>query len=186
MNNAVKMACQIYRSGFIPDIFYVFLRGGAYVGNIISEYFKAAGLGHKILYAAVVIKSYPTAGKPENIILEGCTYDPSSLEKNQKILLIDDIFDSGRTLNYFTRIIHSHGIPLENIRIAVHDYKEKLYHKNNHLIKPSYYANYYELRSEKEDFWISYLSHEFADLPPHLIKKYFKGVPEEYFPGNNF
>lgn len=39
-NNAIKLAYKIYRDGFIPDIIYVSLRGGAYMGNVISEYFK--------------------------------------------------------------------------------------------------------------------------------------------------
>ena len=39
-NNAIKLAHRIYNDGFIPDIIYVPLRGGAYLGNIISEYFK--------------------------------------------------------------------------------------------------------------------------------------------------
>ena len=39
-NNAIKLAHRILKDGFIPDIIYVPLRGGAYLGNIISEYFK--------------------------------------------------------------------------------------------------------------------------------------------------
>lgn len=39
-NNALKLAHRIHTDGFIPDVIYVSLRGGAYLGNIISEYFK--------------------------------------------------------------------------------------------------------------------------------------------------
>ncbi len=39
-NNAIKLAYRIYKDGFIPDVIYVSLRGGAYMGNVISEYFK--------------------------------------------------------------------------------------------------------------------------------------------------
>ena len=39
-NNAIKLAHRIYLDGFLPDVIYVPLRGGAYLGNIISEYFK--------------------------------------------------------------------------------------------------------------------------------------------------
>ena len=39
-NNAIKLAWKIHRDGFVPDVIYVSLRGGAYIGNVISEYFK--------------------------------------------------------------------------------------------------------------------------------------------------
>ncbi|MDR2795100.1 MAG: phosphoribosyltransferase, partial [Spirochaetaceae bacterium] len=39
-NNAIKLAARIYGDGFVPDVIYVSLRGGAYLGNVISEYFK--------------------------------------------------------------------------------------------------------------------------------------------------
>ena len=39
-NNALKLANKIYKDGFIPDVIYCSLRGGAYMANIISEYFK--------------------------------------------------------------------------------------------------------------------------------------------------
>ncbi len=39
-NNGIKLAYKIYKDTGIPDIIYVLLRGGALLGNIISEYFK--------------------------------------------------------------------------------------------------------------------------------------------------
>ena len=36
-DNALKLGWQIVQSGFIPDVIYVSLRGGAYLGNILSE-----------------------------------------------------------------------------------------------------------------------------------------------------
>ena len=39
-NDALKLAHKIYKDGFIPDVIYCSLRGGAYMANVISEYFK--------------------------------------------------------------------------------------------------------------------------------------------------
>jgi hypoxanthine phosphoribosyltransferase len=39
-NDAIKLAARILKDGFVPDVIYVSLRGGAYLGNVISEYFK--------------------------------------------------------------------------------------------------------------------------------------------------
>ena len=44
-NNALKMAKRIYDDGFVPDIIYCSLRGGAYMANVISEYFPRADCG---------------------------------------------------------------------------------------------------------------------------------------------
>ena len=58
-NNALKIAHRIYRDGFVPDVIYVPLRGGAYMGNVISEYFKIVRRRAKpVHYAAVIARSY--------------------------------------------------------------------------------------------------------------------------------
>ena len=47
--------------GFIPDVIYSSLRGGAYMANVISEYFKIVTKLEKLhpaLYAGVVGRSY--------------------------------------------------------------------------------------------------------------------------------
>ena len=36
-NNAIKLAHRIHGEGFFPDVIYVSLRGGAYMGNVMSE-----------------------------------------------------------------------------------------------------------------------------------------------------
>ena len=56
-NNALKLAERIRNDGFIPDVIYVSLRGGAYLGNVISEYFKVVRNGERpVFYAAVVAR----------------------------------------------------------------------------------------------------------------------------------
>ena len=99
-NNAIKLAYKIYRDGFIPDIIYVSLRGGAYMGNVISEYFKfVKDDGRPVFYAAVVARSYTGFDQQESIKIDGWTYNPDFLRHGDKVLLVDDVFDSGRTIN---------------------------------------------------------------------------------------
>ena len=54
-NDALKLAYKIYQEdGFVPDVIYCSLRGGAYMANVISEYYKIARKNHRpVLYAAV-------------------------------------------------------------------------------------------------------------------------------------
>ena len=124
-NDALLLAHKIYQEDhFVPDIIYASLRGGAYMANVLSEYYKVALKDHKpILYAAVVARSYTNVHMQDSVRIDGWTYSPEYLRPGDKILLVDDIYDSGRTLNYLVGVLLEKGIPRENIKVAVHDYK---------------------------------------------------------------
>ena len=69
-NNALKLAHKIHMDGFVPDIIYVSLRGGACVANVVSEYFKIARKGARpVLYAAVVARSYSDIRQRDRIMV---------------------------------------------------------------------------------------------------------------------
>ena len=166
-NNALKMAHQIRLDGFIPDVIYVSLRGGAYIGNVISEYFKIVSESARpVLYAAVVARSYQGIKNQDEVRIDGWTYSPEYLRQGDKILLVDDIFDSGRTLNYLAKVIIDRGIPREDLKIAVHDFKV-FHNKPESLpLQPDYYCRRHDIRSAEDDIWIHYLSHELVGLTP--------------------
>ena len=54
-NDALKLAYKMFNEdGFVPDVIYCSLRGGAYMANVISEFYKLVNTGHHpVLYAAV-------------------------------------------------------------------------------------------------------------------------------------
>jgi hypoxanthine phosphoribosyltransferase len=161
-------------SGFIPDVIYVCLRGGVYLGNIISEYFKIIRRNDApLFYAAVVARSYFNAGGNNKVIVDGWTYNPSFLKKGEKILFVDDIFDSGHTINHLINIILEQGIPREDIKVAVHDYKIRTYLDDELPIKPDFWCRYSEIKSADEDIWIHYLSHEIDGLSKTEYRHYF-------------
>jgi hypoxanthine phosphoribosyltransferase len=179
-NNALKLAHKIYSEGFIPDVIYVSLRGGAYLGNVISEYFKIVRKDqHPVYYAAVVARSYTDVGKAEKIKVDGWTYSPDYLRVGDKVLLIDDIFDSGRTINHLAQIITDKGIPRKDLKIAVHDYKY-FTDKNEQLpFQPDYWCRKHEMSVNDENLWIHYLSHELVGLAKaELEEYYYKYDPE--------
>ncbi|MDR1059312.1 MAG: phosphoribosyltransferase [Treponema sp.] len=173
-NNALKLAYRIWRDGFIPDVIYVSLRGGAGLGNVISEYFKIVNRRDRpVFYAAAVARSYTGVRDAEEIKIEGWTYAPDHLRFGDRILLVDDIFDSGRTINYLTRVIIEKGIPREDIKIAVHDYKY-FYDREVQLpIQPDYWCRKHELSVNDEDRWIHYMSHELVGLSPEELEEYY-------------
>jgi hypoxanthine phosphoribosyltransferase len=188
-NNALKLAKKIAEDGFIPDVIYVSLRGGAYMGNVISEYFKVLQQSPKspahmkrrpVYYAAVVARSY--TGVRQNtseIRVEGWTYDPKYLRVGDRVLLVDDIFDTGQTINYLANIILDKGIPRADLKVAVHDYKY-YYDKLEQLpIQPDYWCRKHELSVHDEEQWIHYMSHELVGLSAQdLEEHYYKDDPE--------
>ncbi|MCL2176323.1 MAG: phosphoribosyltransferase [Treponema sp.] len=173
-DNALKLARRIYAEGFIPDVIYVSLRGGAYLGNIISEYFKIVHKGSRpVYYAAVVARSYTDIAKADKVVVDGWTYSPDHLRVGDKVLLVDDIFDSGKTINHLAEIIIEKGIPRHDLKIAVHDYK---YFKDKEvqlLFQPDYWCVKHDLSIHDDEKWIHYMSHELVGLTREELEKYY-------------
>jgi hypoxanthine phosphoribosyltransferase len=164
-NNAIRLAQRIHADGFIPDVIYVSLRGGAYIGNVISEFFKMTRHGrHPVFYAAVVAWSYTDVNHQERVRVDGWTYAPDHLRHGDQVLLVDDIFDTGRTVNHLVQIITSKGIPRESVRVAVHDYKIRTYEHADLPVVPDYWCRKHIIERPEDDFWIHYLSHELQGL----------------------
>lgn len=180
-NNALKLCHKIYKEDkFVPDVIYASLRGGAYMANVISEYYKVAlEKGHKpVLYAAVVARSYTDVSKQEAIRIDGWTYSPDYLRAGDKVMLVDDIYDSGRTLNFLVKIFLEKGVPRENIKVVVHDYKIYSY-KEQGPIKPDYWCRKFYIENPDQNPWINYNSHELVGLTdPELEENYYKTYPE--------
>jgi hypoxanthine phosphoribosyltransferase len=93
--------------------------------------------------------------------------------------LIDDIFDTGNTINHLAGIIMERGIPRKDLKIAVHDYKYFYNKENQHPVQPDYWCRKHELSVEAEDIWIHYMSHELVGLnEEELEKNYYAQDPE--------
>lgn len=184
-DSAIELAHRIYNDGFVPDVIYVSLRGGAYLGNVISEYFKFVRRDQRpVFYAAVVARSYSDIHKHERVSVDGWTYSPEYLRSGDRILLIDDIFDTGRTINHLVEVILEKGIPRRDIRVAVFDYKIRHYGEERLPIQPDYYCRKHEVRSPDEDRWIHYLSHEMVGLTPdEIVGQYDSRTVQEILHG---
>ena len=183
-NDALKLAHKIYKEdGFIPDVIYCSLRGGAYMANVISEYFKVickAEKIHPVLYAGVVARSYSDIDQHTKVYIDGWTYPPENLRPGDKVLLIDDIFDSGRTINSLVEtLMNTRGMPREDIKVVVHDYKIYTYFKEQLPIQPDYWCRKLIVNKPEENQWIHYMSHELIGLTAEeLEKNYYKDDPE--------
>ena len=179
-NNALKMAHRIHKDGFIPDAIYVSLRGGAYVANVVSEYFKMARKDvHPVFYAAVVARSYSDVRQQSRVMVDGWTYSPEHLRHGDKVLLVDDIFDSGKTINCIAELLMEKGIPRKDLKIAVHDYKYFPEKEEQLPIQPDYWCRKFSITKPEDDLWIHYMSHELIGLSAEELEEhYFKDDPE--------
>ena len=180
-NDALKLAYKMYNiDGFVPDVIYCSLRGGAYMANVISEYYKIAHKNHHpVLYAAVVARSYTDVRKStQRVYVDGWTYPPANLRPGDRIMLIDDIFDTGNTINALVDILLDYGVSRENIKVVVHDYKDCTYRKKQPVL-PDYWCRKLVINSPEEDRWIHYMSHELVGLSEEeLDQNYYKQDPE--------
>ena len=178
-NDALKLAMRIYQDGFMPDIIYVPLRGGAYMGNVFSEFFKMVNKKDRpVFYAAVVARSYTDIHTSGRVRIDGWTYNPEYLRHGDKVLFVDDIFDTGRTLNHLVECILEKGIPRSDIKLAVHDYKNAAF-RAAPFITPDYWCRKFDVQTPDDDIWIHYLSHELEGLTDSEIQEqYISRDPE--------
>jgi hypoxanthine phosphoribosyltransferase len=178
-DSALKLAHKMYKEdGFVPDIIYVSLRGGAYMGNVFSEYYKLIRNkknDRPVFYAAVVARSYENMKMESDVRIDGWTYSPDYLRNGDKILIVDDIFDTGKTVNALVEVMLSKGIPRSDIKVAVFDYKVANYKKEERLpIQPDYYCRKHVLNSIEDESWIHYMNHEFIGLTSSEIDQQYK------------
>jgi len=179
-NNALKLAYRIHCDGFVPDVIYVSLRGGAYMGNVMSEYFKfVRGENRPVFYAAVVAHSYSDINKREQVRVDGWTYSPDFLRAGDKVLLVDDVYDSGRTVNYLTEVILERGLPRKDVKIAVHDFKVREYLPERLPIEPDYFCRKLVVKRPEDETWIHYMSHELVGLTREESERYYVSADPE-------
>ena len=180
-NNAFCLAKKLIDENFIPDVMFVSMRGGAEFGNAMNEFFKfVLGGNYATLFATVVMHSYTGVRQKNDVIFDGWTYPPEKIERTQKVLVVDDICDSGTSLQKIAETFTALGFEKNAVRFAVHDYKHFLYDNapTIHFV-PDYFCIEHCIKSESDNVWIHYLSHELVGLSQTEFTEYYiKEYPE--------
>lgn len=179
-NDAFTLAKKLLDENYIPDIMYVSMRGGAPLGNAMNEFFKVMlGKKYKTIFATLVAQSYGQVHEQHSVVFHGWTFAPEKILPTQKVLVVDDICDSGATLQKLSATFKELGLQKNFVRFAVHDYKHFHYAGSSVNFVPDYFCNKYEIRNEDEDLWIHYLSHELIGLTKDEFEKnYLQKYPE--------
>ncbi|MEM0014021.1 MAG: phosphoribosyltransferase [Zestosphaera sp.] len=121
----LRLATLILEDGFRTDLVVGILRGGYIVARVLCDLLGISDIG------VVEVKFYKgieeRAERP--IITQPLTADV----KGKSVLVVDDVADSGRTLEVVTEQTRLRGA--KSVKTAV------LYYKPRSIIKPDYYSH---------------------------------------------
>lgn len=152
----IEVADQILRAGFVPDVIVAISRGGWVPGRVLSDILGNHNLATlKVEYYRDIYQTRPI---PE------ITQPLSADIRGKRVLLVDDIADSGNSL----KVVRDHLINLgaSEVRICT------LYHKPWSIIKPDFSAR-------STDAWVCF-PHEIFETMEKLYKKFAgEGMREE-------
>lgn len=138
LQDSFRLAHQVLEDGFRPDFIVGIWRGGAPIGIAVQEYFDFKDI--KTDHIAVRTSSYYGIGKQsKDIKVHGLHYLIENANAGDSLLIVDDVFDSGRSIEALIAQIKAQSrlnTP-KDIRIACPWYKPK----NSQVdIVPDYYV----------------------------------------------
>ena len=91
-----KLAAAVRKSGWKPDILIALWRGGAAVGVALHEYFKVSGWS--VQHIPLKCASYTGIGQnPGGVEFTHGDLVFGLLRPGDRVLVVDDVFDTGKT-----------------------------------------------------------------------------------------
>ncbi|MDP5052418.1 MAG: phosphoribosyltransferase family protein [Congregibacter sp.] len=144
LQDAYRLAVAVYDSGFRPDFIVGVWRGGSTVGIYVQECLQY--LGVKTDHIAIRtsyrgMQSYfNDVENPERIRVHGLQYLYETINRDDKLLIVDDVFSSGQNVEAVIQRLESkckRNMPCD-VRIAVPFYKPA---KNRTGRVPDYYLH---------------------------------------------
>jgi len=95
--DSFRLGVMIHNSGFKPDFIVGVWRGGTPVGIAIQEIM--AYLGNESDHIAIRTSSYiGIDNQSKEVRVHGIDYLISNMNAEDKLLVVDDVFDSGRSI----------------------------------------------------------------------------------------
>jgi len=124
LEDSFKLAHQILISGFEPTFIIAVWRGGAPIGIAVQEFLHF----HNIYADNIAIRTSSYSGidnQSRQVKVSGLDYLIKNMQHTDKLLIVDDVFDTGRSIEAIIKQLEL-GLRLnipEDIRIAVPYYK---------------------------------------------------------------
>jgi len=170
LRDSLALGMQIVRSGFRPTFLVGVWRGGAPIGIAVQEVLEFHGI--ECDHLAIRTSSYTGINEQANEVrVHGIDYLVSRLTSEDHLLLIDDIFDSGRSLEAVLAELSrrcKRNMPA-SVRIATVYFKPA---RNRTQLKPDFFVR-------ATDDWLVF-PHELKGLTREEILRN-KPVDEGFF-----
>jgi len=154
LDDAYELAARIIESDFRPDCIIALWRGGTPVGVAVQELFEYCGIA--VDHIAIRTSLYSGLDQRERRVkVHNLDYVFNNFTTENKLLIVDDVFDTGLTIQAVLAEIRNnlgagqHG----DIRVAMPWFKPA---RNKTDLRPDYYLH-------ETDDWLVF-PHELCDL----------------------
>ena len=98
LEDSFKLAWEVYESGYRPNYIVGVWRGGAPIGIAVQELFDVLGVESD--HIAIRPSSYSSIGqRNDKVQVYGLSYLIKKLESEDSLLIVDDVFDTGNSIN---------------------------------------------------------------------------------------
>lgn len=157
--DSFALARQIYESDFTPDLLVGIWRGGTPPGIAIHEFLSVKGLN--LAHTVIKVQSYKGIEQRGSVKIEGFDYLLLAIHHGCNLLIVDDIFDTGRTIEAVVKAIGEKAKEQQpKIKVATIYYKPS---KNQTTFTPDFYL-------KVVDQWVVF-PHELKDLTKEEIRQ---------------
>lgn len=159
LHDSFRLAMKVWNDGYVPDQIVAIWRGGTPIGIVIHEYFKFKG--YLPQHTAIKCESYDKFNPRSQIEIKGLEQVIEIVNSDDRMLIVDDVFDTGLTLQALLNEIRTRARNnTPEIRIATLFYKPK---KNKTKLAPNYFI-------KKTNSWLVF-PHELEGLSEEEIMK---------------
>ncbi len=138
--DAFRLGARILASGFRPRAIIALWRGGTPIGIAVQEFLEHYG-GVRADHIAIRTSSYSgIEDQSRQVRIHGLGYLVKNLNRDDPLLIVDDVYDTGRTIEALIGKLHREcrrNLP-EDIRVAVPYFKPS---KNETDRLPDYYLH---------------------------------------------
>jgi len=155
LEDSFRLGVKILESGFEPTLIIAIWRGGTPVGMAVQEVLAYCGVESD--HIAIRTSSYTGVDQRGAVAVHGLNYMIKKIRHDDRVLIIDDVFDTGNTIKAVIEEIRqrARGNTPEEIRVAVPWFKPK---RNQTDLLPDYYLR-------ETDEWLVF-PHELDALTP--------------------
>jgi len=144
LEEGFRLAVKIFDSGFRPDFIVGIWRGGSTVGIYVQECLQYLGVKTDHIAIRTSYRGQPSYGElidnPERIRVHGLQYLFENLDREDKLLIVDDVLSSGYNVEAVMQRLErkcKRNMPKE-VRVAVPYYKPT---KNQSGRTPDYFLH---------------------------------------------